>query len=153
MESVTAEPTNTALPGTMERHVARTARWALRTVITVQTLDLFAQAMLAGHFLNGSYGSLRLHSTNGTIIGIIGIAQMVAALLYWRPGGGAGWPTLASLGLFITEALQIALGHSRVIAVHVPLGVAIVAAMTLMTAWAWRPTFRQRRPTAVRGAE
>lgn len=153
MEPVTAEPTTTAPPDTRYRHVARPARWALRTVITVQTLDLFVQATLAGRFLNGAYGSLRIHSTNGTLIGIIGIVQIVAALLYWRPAGGVGWPVLTSLVIFAAEGIQIAIGHSRIIAVHVPLGVTIVAAMALMAAWAWRPTFGQRRPAAGRGAE
>ncbi|MGW2857555.1 hypothetical protein ACWDAZ_38880, partial [Streptomyces sp. NPDC001215] len=35
---------------------------------------------------------------------------------------------------------RIAMGYARVLAVHVPLGVPIIACTVLMLVWAWRPS-------------
>jgi hypothetical protein len=43
----------------------------------------------------------------------------------WRPGRGPGWPALASLALLLAEELQLGFGYARILALHVPLGVAI----------------------------
>ena len=68
----------------------------------------------------------------------------MAALLRWRPGGGPGWPALACAVLFGAEAGQIAMGYARVLALHIPLGVAITACTFLMLVWAWRPVLPRR---------
>lgn len=124
--------------------VARTIRRALRIVITVHALDAFAQAVLAGGFLNGYYGLLGLHRYNAILgVVILGYLQLAVAILYWRPGRGRGWPALACLGISAAESLQIVFGFERMLSVHVPLGVAIVMIMTIMTIWVWRPTLAQ----------
>jgi len=41
--------------------------------------------------------------------------------------------------------LQIGMGFARRLGVHVPLGVAIVTASVLLTAWVWAPTARRAR--------
>ncbi|MYQ47791.1 hypothetical protein GTW40_22535 [Streptomyces sp. SID4985] len=118
-------------------------RWTLmlfRTVVTGEAVLAVGQAVLAGSFLSGHYAALDLHALNATATGLTAVAQAVAALLLWRPGGGPGWPLLASLALFGAEAGQIAMGYGRVLAVHVPLGVAIIACTVLMLVRAWRPT-------------
>lgn len=110
-----------------------------RTVVTCEAALALGQAVLAGSFLSGHYGALDLHALNATATGLTAVAQTVAALLLWRPGGGPGWPAAATAVLFGAEAGQIAMGYRRVLAVHVPLGVAIVACTLLMLVWAWRP--------------
>ncbi|MGW3359946.1 hypothetical protein ACWDFL_31755 [Streptomyces bungoensis] len=117
-------------------------RWALmlfRTVVTGEAVLALGQAVLAGSFLSGHYAALDMHAVNATATGVTAVAQIVAALLLWRPGGGPGWPALASIALFGAEAGQIAMGYGRVLAVHVPLGVAIIAFTVLMLVRAWRP--------------
>jgi hypothetical protein len=113
-------------------------RWLFRGVITAQTVLAFAQAALAGGFLAGNYDFLALHRENATFTGITGILVLLCAVLQWRPGGGPAWPIFVSAGLFAAEAAQIMLGFSRVLAVHVPLGVAITAAIVVLLIWAWR---------------
>lgn len=125
--------------------VVRPIRWGFRALISVHALDAFAQAVLAGGFLNGSYDMLGLHRDNAIMgVVVLGYLQIVVAALYWRPAGGTLWPALASVGIAAAESLQIVLGFNRVVGLHVPLGVAIIAAMTVLTAWAWRGSFGLR---------
>jgi hypothetical protein len=107
--------------------------------VTCEAAFALGQAVLAGSFLSGHYGALDLHALGATLTGVTAIAQTVAALLLWRPGGGPLWPALASAALFAAEAGQIVMGYGRVLAVHVPLGVAIITATVLMLVRAWRP--------------
>ena len=99
---------------------------------------LFNQAVFAGRFLNGMYGSLHTHRENATFAGIAVLISAVAAVLTRWPGGGPWWPSLASLGIFGLIALQIVLGFARVINFHVPLGVAIIMLGASLAVWAWR---------------
>jgi hypothetical protein len=110
-----------------------------RTLVTCEAALAGGQAVLAGSFLSGHYGALDLHALNATATGLTAVAQTVAALLLWRPGGGPAWPAVTSALLFGAEAGQIALGYGRVLAVHVPLGVAVIACTLLMLVRAWQP--------------
>lgn len=127
--------------GRDDDRVAGAVRWALRALITVHVLGVCGQAVLAGRFLAGDYPMLRLHADNATATAIVGFAQLLCAVLYWRPAGGAGWPALASLGLAVAEPTQIYLGYQRILGVHVPLGVAIVVSVAVLAGWAWHPGF------------
>ncbi|MFF8592193.1 hypothetical protein ACF061_12220 [Streptomyces sp. NPDC015220] len=116
--------------------------WALalfRASVTCEAALALGQAVLAGSFLSGHYRALDLHALNATATGLTAVAQIVAALLLWRPGGGPGWPALAGIALFAAEAGQITMGYDRTLAAHIPLGVAIIACTFLMLVWAWRP--------------
>jgi hypothetical protein len=112
--------------------------WLFRGTVTLEAVLAMTQAALAGGFLAGHYGLLDMHAMGGSATGITAVVQTVAAVLLWRPGGGPGWPALASGTLFAAEAAQIALGYGRVLAVHVPLGTSIIACVILMLVWAWR---------------
>lgn len=121
-------------------------RWSLRIAITLHALDALTQAVFAGRFLAGSYGMLQAHLDNANFgVSSISAIQIIVAVLYWRPGGGRGWPVLASLALTGAEAIQITLGLNRVLGVHVPLGVLIIVAAGWFAIWTWRPAFGQRR--------
>jgi hypothetical protein len=108
-------------------------------LVTLEVALGLMQTALAGGFLGGDYGALDLHATNASILGVVCLAQLVSAVLLWKPGRGPGWPALWTAVLFLAEGGQISLGYARVLAVHVPLGVAIVVALVLMARWAWRP--------------
>src|SRR5919198_2375922 len=103
-------------------------RWLLRAVVTLHLAAVFAQPVLAGRFMSGDYDVLAVHRANGIGVAVIGFAQLAVALLCWRPARGPGWPVPLCIGLTVAEILQIYLGFNRVVGVHVPLGVAIVAA-------------------------
>ncbi len=99
---------------------------------------LFDQAVFAGQFLDGTYGSLQVHRENATLAGICVLVSAVAAVLVRWPGRGPWWPILASVAVFGLIALQIILGFARSISVHVPLGVATILLAVVLAAWAWR---------------
>lgn len=128
-----------------EERVARPAWLGLRVLLTLHALLVFAQPVLAGRFMAGDYRMLSVHQGNSTVIGILGYVQVVVAFLYWRPAGGSAWPAAASLGISVVETVQILLGYTRSIAIHVPLGVLVVLVNILMAIWAWRPGYGQRR--------
>ncbi len=112
--------------------------WVLRWVITLHGLEVFAQAVLAGRFLAGDFDMVQLHAVNGIIAVSVGYLNIVAAILYWRPGGGPAWPMYAAVGLSVAETVQTFLGFARVIGLHVPLGVAVIVGTTLLAVWVWR---------------
>lgn len=141
----TVEASSAVPHGATGDRVARPLRWLLRTVMTLHAVDVFLQAVFAGRFLSGDYGMLGAHGTNAFVVVIIGLVQVILAVLYWRPGRGPGWPALATAGLLVAESIQMELGFTRIIGVHVPLGVAIVSAAILMLVWAWGRSFGRRR--------
>ena len=118
-------------------------RWVFRLCISVAAVLVFDQAVFAGQFLAGSYGSLLTHRENATVAGVAVLVSAAAAVLLRWPGGGPLWPAGACLALFGLIAAQIALGFARVLAVHVPLGVTIIGLTALLAGWAWR-----QRPAA-----
>jgi hypothetical protein len=112
--------------------------WLLRVVVTVEAVLAFNQAVFAGQFLSGTYGAVSTHAVNANVTGIMLLVEAVAAALLWRRGGGPGWPALTALGLFVLAGVQIGIGYARVLALHIPLGVAIIVVDILMLVWVWR---------------
>ncbi|HEV7962395.1 MAG TPA: hypothetical protein VGP57_07650 [Actinoplanes sp.] len=123
---------------------------ALRICSTATAVLMFNQAVFAGQFLAGSFGALHTHRVNATAAGIAVLVTGVAALLVRLLGGGPWWPAYACLGLFGLVAAQIAVGFARVLAIHVPLGVTIIALTLLLTGWSWRAS---PRPAAAAGGD
>lgn len=123
----------------MERTQVLWTRWLFRVVVTAEAALALAQAMLAGGFLSGHFDLLSMHRENATVTGVTAIVLTVCGILVWKPGGGPWWPAVVSACLFVVEAGQIVLGFSRALAIHVPLGSAILVAVVLLTMWAWRP--------------
>ena len=115
------------------------AYWPFRIVAVAETVLIFDQAIYAGRFLAGDFGGLALHKDNATYTGIVLLVQFVAAIALRWPGRGPLWPALTCLGMFGVIALQIILGYARMLAIHVPLGVALITGTVLMLIWAWRP--------------
>jgi heme A synthase len=106
--------------------------------MTVAAVLLFDQAIFAGRMLSGSFPALHTHRENATFAGIAVLVAAVCAIPIRWPGRGPLWPALAGFGLFALIALQIVLGFTRVLIVHVPLGVSIILLGVLLTIWAWR---------------
>ncbi|MGW3494396.1 hypothetical protein [Streptomyces sp. NPDC001020] len=130
-------------------------RWPLvlfRIMVTIEAALALGQAVLAGSFLSGHYKALDLHNLNAGITTTVALVQIVAAVLLWRPGRGPGWPALVSTALLVVEVVQMTLGYTRTLAVHVPLGVLIVTSTLLMLVWAWRPAPGANRASRTEGA-
>jgi hypothetical protein len=100
---------------------------AMSLVLWLLAVSLLAQVIFAGLFLDGHDAWRNWHAANGMVLlPLLALVQVVLAVVVWRPGRGPGWPAIASVGLLVAILLQIAMGQAGLLAVHVPLGVAIV---------------------------
>ncbi len=118
--------------------------WILRAVASLHAAAAVAQPVLAGRYLGGDFGALDLHRLTGTLLPGLTMLQFVAALAYFV-GRGRGWPMLFCVVLFLAEGIQIGMGYTHELVVHLPLGVAIVLAQVLFTIWLFRPGARRPR--------
>lgn len=125
----------------------------LQVFLVLHALLVIAQPIMAGMYLSGEVDAMNVHSPIGSTLWMITMLQIVIAALYWRPGGGRLWPAIATVVLFFAEFTQMTLGHSSTLAVHVPLGVSIVAGVVLMTVWSFTPAARRPRPAKARKLE
>jgi hypothetical protein len=116
----------------------RWPRIVLRALISVHAWVVGAQGITAGLFLDGNYDMLEVHSNTATGILFLAPLMVIAAFVVWRTGTGPGWPSLGAAGLFGGEFLQVELGHREIVAVHVPLGIALISLNVLLLVWAWR---------------
>lgn len=112
-------------------------RWVVRVASLVAAIMLFDQAIFAGQFLSGVYPMLHIHRENATYAGISVLVAATAAVLYRWPGRGPWWPIVAYLALFGLIALQIVLGFSQTLAVHIPLGVTIILTGGVLAVLMW----------------
>jgi hypothetical protein len=123
----------------------------LRVTVTVGTVCICAQPVLAGGYLAGTFDFLDYHSVNANIIGALLLVQVLAAVLYRRPGGGSGIPLLLTVAEVAVTVVQIGMGYSRSLAVHIPLGVFVVLLALHVCVWVYRPKARLPRSRRVRG--
>lgn len=125
----------------------RATVWLLRVTATVQAGLTLLQPVLAGWYLSGDYDALGVHDSNAGFVAFAVMGTFVAALLYWLPGRGRGWPVLVPVALFGALVFQFGAGYNRELALHIPLGVGIVTVAVLFALWSWRPAARRaRRP-------
>lgn len=100
--------------------------WVLRLLVLLHTLIALAQAVFAGTFLDGEPSALRLHQLTGTsVITIVSVLQLIVAVLCWRRQQLAAWFALAAFGVFVADMIQIGLGFTDRLMLHVPVGAAI----------------------------
>ena len=104
----------------------------------VHAATAFLQPVLAGTYLSGNPAANGVHEIAGSMLPVIAVLMIPAALLYWRRGGGRAWPLAAVLTLIAAEGAQIGMGYGRSLQIHIPLGVGIVAGSIAFAAWAVR---------------
>lgn len=124
----------------------RTTLRVLRIFAVLHSLCAIVQPMLAGVYLSGEVDALDVHALNGHITSVLGLAQLVAAIVYvWR-GRGRTWPLYSAIGIVVAEQAQTATGFEGVVAIHIPLGVSIISMQILLTVWLFRASARSTRP-------
>jgi hypothetical protein len=119
--------------------LSRTTWWVFRILTTVLSVDAYLQAVLAGRFLSGDFGMLYAHRINGVDgVAILSFVLIVVSVVAWRTELMPGRVVAYATALSGAVVLQILMGFDRVLGVHIPLGVAIIALSTIMAVWAWR---------------
>lgn len=110
-------------------------------------LMVLMQAATAGQLLSGNAMGLTLHREAVFVIIIwVALAELLAAVLVVRPGRGSPWALALALLNVVAVTVQIYAGFTNQLALHVPLGVSILALNVLIAVNA--PALaRHRRPT------
>ncbi|MFF5207756.1 hypothetical protein [Streptosporangium sp. NPDC000396] len=138
MREVIAQP-----PTAQGRPVSAGLLYGLRILVTAQAVGLVVAAAFAGRAVQGGGDLAETHVMAGMVVHLIALLQIVAAVLVWRPGRGAGWPALASLGL-----LLIGMGQHfswEMLGTHVPSGLILFGLTVAVLIWAWSPRAAVRR--------
>jgi hypothetical protein len=123
----------------------RWTAWLVRLLLTVHGAMVVAQPVLIGRYLDGDFDQLSAHRLNGSLLPVIAMVCVVAALAHWLIGRGQLWLVLATVLLIPIEGMQIGSGYERNLAVHIPLGTSIVALALFLAAWAWTPRLHRAR--------
>ncbi|WP_143590370.1 hypothetical protein [Thermoactinospora rubra] len=108
---------------------------AFSYVATLGAVAVLVQAVTAGQLLGD--GSAGMHGIGAGAVHLVGLAQLVAALLLWRPGRGPAWPALVSAAILLLGFAQSMTGGSGAVALHVPLGMAIFGLNLWLALWSW----------------
>ncbi|GAA3468630.1 hypothetical protein GCM10018965_031830 [Nonomuraea roseola] len=104
----------------------------------VNVVAVLLQAFTAGQLLGGAGSAM--HGTGAGAVHVAGLLLLVTGVLMWRPGRGPGWPALASLAILLLGFVQSATGGSGAVALHVPLGMAIMGISVWLAVWAFTPS-------------
>lgn len=142
-----AAPPPAPLPAAVPRprRTPRGTAWMLRVTLTLLAIACIAQPLLIGRYLDGDFDAIGLHSGNSSLVAFMVMAAGAASLL-WAVRGGHPGPLLALVVMFFAVGLQIGMGFSRNLTIHIPLGVAIVAVSMVLAGWSWTGrVFRGRR--------
>lgn len=123
----------------------RLTLWLLRSLALLFLLAVLAQPVFAGLYLSEEWDALGVHSGNATLVQFLSLFVLVSALAYWLGGRGRGRVALAAAVLFVTIVLQSGFGYGRVLALHIPVGVAVVTAAVLFSVWVCRRGARTPR--------
>lgn len=99
---------------------------ALHLVLRLLAVAVFTQAVFAGLFLDGNGSWLAWHEANASLIQLLALVQALLAVGVWRTGRGPGWLALAGVVLLLAVVVQAGAGYNHQLALHVPLGVAIL---------------------------
>jgi hypothetical protein len=106
----------------------------------------FGQALFAGQFLAGEGTWLAPHRVNGTAVIGTSTILLVAGAVLIRLLRGPSWPLVLVAVLFAAQWFQIKSGLDRQLALHIPLGVAMVALPLLGLMMSFRPPAGAHRP-------
>lgn len=138
-QTLPAPAVATAPPG------PRATLTVLRVLALLHTAGAVVQPMLAGVYLGGEVDALGLHELNAHVVTGLGFFQLIAAIVFvWR-GRGRFWPLWASLAICLAVQVQVGMGYEGVVAVHLPLGVSVIAMQILLTVWLFRAAARTPR--------
>lgn len=107
----------------------------LRVVSGLLVLSVLVQATTMGLYLNGNDSMLSMHRVGAMLVGILAILQVVAALIFFgrQRSKAARRVLFISIGTLIAIILEMSLGFRHSVAIHMPLGVALMAGLVRLS--------------------
>jgi hypothetical protein len=124
-------------PGTMP------SGWVLRAAVSAHVVVISGQPVFAGVFLSGDYDGLRLHEAGANATTSVGYVQLAVAIVVWVRLRRV-WPFVATAALVTAETVQYFAGMAGALWLHLPLGVATVAALVVQFVDVWRRPLGRR---------
>lgn len=123
---------------TLERQPDRQRRLfvTMRVTATALAVTLLTQATTAGLML-AIPGGRAVHAATAMLVIPTGVAQLVAAILVWLPGGGTPRFALTSGLLLVLLPAQLVAGQAGVTVLHVLLGAALLAGSAVLAWQTW----------------
>lgn len=121
---------------TARRRLFAVVLGAWRVALLLLLAAVASQPITMGLYLSGRYPMMAWHSLVGSTVAALALLVAGLTLLY-AVAGGRLWTVPVAIGLFLACGFQIGMGYARTLGVHVPLGVAVVSATLLLTAWSW----------------
>src|SRR4051794_15230858 len=118
--------------------------WLLRVAGVLFALAVLGQAVLAGMFVTGDVGMLTMHGLNAVVVAGAALLYAIAGIPLARKDRAARRLIILGTVAFVLAFVQIALGGAQVLALHIPLGVAIFATAVRMVALAF--AYGKERP-------
>jgi hypothetical protein len=117
-----------------------------RIALLLLTVAVASQPVTMGLYLSGRYPMVGLHGALGSALAAIALLVAALSVLYALAGGRV-WVVPVCVALFLACGFQIGMGYARNLALHLPLGVGILAGALLLTVWSWtRAASRVREP-------
>jgi hypothetical protein len=120
--------------GTLLLSVYMKALTMLRVTAGVHATAICLQPVFAGVYLDGSPAGMRMHEPTGVALVFIGLAQLLIATIWWRKSRRPA-AAVVSLLIFAGEVFQVSMGYTRQLAIHIPLGIALVGATVAFAFW------------------
>ncbi|RBQ19700.1 hypothetical protein DP939_13305 [Spongiactinospora rosea] len=111
---------------------------SLRVAVALHVASILVQAVTAGQMIGGA--DMRgLHGAGSAAVHVLGLVQLVLAVVYWRAGRGPGWPAAASLVLLLLGFGQSMTGGMGAASTHVPLGLLTFGVAVAILVVVFRP--------------
>ncbi|MFD8595052.1 hypothetical protein ACFV1L_08630 [Kitasatospora sp. NPDC059646] len=130
---------------------ARTGRagQVVRALAALHTAAGYGQPVFAGVYLSGAYDGLGWHLAGANAVTSLGYLQLIAAVVLWFRSR-LGWPVAGTALVVVAETVQYFAGLDGALWLHLPLGVATIAGLTVLTVGLLRVPLPGRGP-GVRG--
>jgi hypothetical protein len=122
------------------RSETRAVLRVLRLVLWIHLLTVIVQATLAGMFLSGSGMALSLHEMTARALVGICLFQIAITVFLIARGGCPAWVLISTIAILLAEVLETYSGYRGILAVHVPLALAIFGGIMRQLFWAVRGT-------------
>ena len=134
-----SDPEEEAVLPPSDKRAASLWPWVLlRITASLALVGMIGQATLAGGFLSGFYPALEGHARLGTATSVMIMLQAVVCIAVWKRGGGPSWPLRASIAQVVVAFALWPLGESRILALHLPVAVALGIGVAFVAVWSWR---------------
>ncbi|TQL66277.1 hypothetical protein FB381_0127 [Nocardioides albertanoniae] len=115
----------------------RISLFCFRAVAVLTALLAIGQPISIGSYFDGTFAALGFHSAGAAFLELVAFVMVIAAgaVVAMR---GRWWFLWSSVAVFLLVYLQAILGYTRVLQVHVPVGVLTVGVVVAVAVAALR---------------